>query len=64
MELPDFLTTQVREGKVVLVLGAGASKGAHDPHGAAPHSSQRLARQTCRPLPRKQVPRFTAQSSE
>ena len=43
MELPDFLTTQVREGKVVLVLGAGASKGAHDPHDAAPHSSQQLA---------------------
>ena len=28
MEIPDFLLTQVREGKVVLFLGLGASMDA------------------------------------
>jgi hypothetical protein len=30
MELPDYLITQIREGKAVLVLGAGASRDARD----------------------------------
>ena len=44
MELPDFLRTQVREGKVVLVLGAGASRGAAQTHGAGPPDGPQLAR--------------------
>ena len=36
MEIPDFLKTQVREGKVVLVFGAGASTGAVSSTGATP----------------------------
>ena len=44
MELPDFLKTQVREGKVVLVLGAGASRDADQTHGAQPPDGTQLAR--------------------
>ena len=44
MELPNFLKTQVREGKVVLVLGAGASQGAVQTHGAKPPNGAQLAR--------------------
>ena len=44
MELPDFLKTQVREGKVVLVFGAGASRDANSKAGGpVPHSSTELA---------------------
>ena len=44
VELPNFLKTQVREGKVVLVLGAGASQGAAQTHGAKPPNGAQLAR--------------------
>ncbi len=44
MEVPDFLETQIREGKVVLVLGAGASRGAIDSGGKAPPDGKQLAR--------------------
>ena len=43
MNLPDFLVTQVREGKVVLVLGAGASFGARRADGSGPPDSAQLA---------------------
>jgi len=44
VELPDFLKTQIREGKVVLVLGAGASRGAVGTNGATPPDGAHLAR--------------------
>ena len=44
MELPNFLQTQVREGRVVLVLGAGSSQDAAQTHGAKPPNSAELAR--------------------
>ena len=43
MELPEFLKTQVREGKVVLVFGAGASQGAtRRDRRPVPHSGAEL----------------------
>jgi hypothetical protein len=33
MEIPSYLETQIREGKVVLFLGAGASREAQDGEG-------------------------------
>ena len=44
MELTSFLKTQIREGKVVLVLGAGASHGATQTDGAKPPDGPQLAR--------------------
>jgi cold shock CspA family protein/tetratricopeptide (TPR) repeat protein len=44
VDVPDFLKTQVREGKVVLVFGAGASRGAVGPDGAEPPDGNKLAR--------------------
>ena len=44
MELPDFLKTQIREGKVVLVFGAGASRDTTQTHGAKPLDGTQLAR--------------------
>lgn len=44
MEVPDFLKTQIREGKVVLVLGAGASRGARDAKGDEAPDGKQLAR--------------------
>ena len=43
MDLPDFLVTQVREGKVALVFGAGASFGARRADGSGPPDSAHLA---------------------
>ncbi|MGO9273647.1 MAG: SIR2 family NAD-dependent protein deacylase [Terriglobia bacterium] len=42
MEIPDFLQTQIREGKVVLFLGAGASMTARNSESKAPPSSTQL----------------------
>ena len=36
MDLPDVLTSEVRSGRVVLFLGAGASIGAKLPNGSSP----------------------------
>ena len=36
MELPDVLVSDVQAGRVVLVLGAGASIGAQTPNGEPP----------------------------
>jgi hypothetical protein len=36
MEIPAALIEQIREGKVMLCLGAGASKGATSPDGSEP----------------------------
>ena len=33
MEIPSYLETQIREGKAVLFLGAGASRDARDGNG-------------------------------
>ena len=44
MEVPNFLQTQVREGRVVLVLGAGASQDARQTDGSKPPNSAELAR--------------------
>ena len=44
MKLPNFLKTQIREGKVVLVLGAGASQGATQTDGAEPPDGPQLGR--------------------
>jgi tetratricopeptide (TPR) repeat protein len=43
LQIPDALVTNVREGKAVLVLGAGASIGAVGPAGAKPPSGRELA---------------------
>lgn len=43
MEIPEFLITQVREGKVVLFLGSGASMDATDTKGKNPPSATALA---------------------
>lgn len=43
MDIPDYLLSQVAEGKVVLVLGAGASLEARDSKDREPPSSQQLA---------------------
>jgi hypothetical protein len=42
MEIPEFLVTQVREGKVVLFLGSGASMDASDGEGKKPPSASAL----------------------
>jgi cold shock CspA family protein len=42
MNLPDFLVDQVREGKVVLFLGAGASRGTVGPSGKKCPTTQEL----------------------
>ena len=44
MEIPDFLQTQIREGKVVLFLGAGASMTARNSEGEAPPNSTQLGK--------------------
>jgi cold shock CspA family protein/tetratricopeptide (TPR) repeat protein len=44
VDVPDFLKTQVREGKVVVVLGAGASRGAVAPDNNEPPDGKGLAR--------------------
>lgn len=44
MDIPDFLKTQVREGKVVLVFGAGASRGATGAGGSQPPDAKALAK--------------------
>ena len=44
MHLPDYLKTQVREGNVVLVLGAGASRDTAQRDGAVACDSTQLAR--------------------
>jgi cold shock CspA family protein/tetratricopeptide (TPR) repeat protein len=43
VDIPDFLKTQVREGKVVLVFGAGASRGAVGSDGTQPPDATALA---------------------
>lgn len=43
MQIPDYLVDQVRQGRVVLVLGAGASKGAKNATGDEPPSGVELA---------------------
>src|SRR5689334_15120599 len=43
MEIPEFLITQVREGKIVLFLGSGASMDATDTKGKKPPSATSLA---------------------
>ena len=42
LQIPDALVTNIREGKAVLVLGAGASFGAQGPGGAIPPSGRDL----------------------
>ena len=42
MKIPNFLETQIREGKVVLFLGAGASLDAKDSHGNKPPDWKKL----------------------
>ena len=42
-ELPDELIRNLREGRVVLFLGAGASMGANHPEGENPPTSKELA---------------------
>ena len=44
MELPEALVSQVREGKVVLLLGAGASLECTNDEGNSPPTSTELAR--------------------
>lgn len=43
MPIPDFLETQIREGKVVLLLGAGASLAAKDAAGNGPPTGSQLS---------------------
>jgi len=43
MEIPDFLLDQVREGKVVVLLGAGASMGATNSRGDQPPTGKQLS---------------------
>lgn len=43
MEIPAYLAEQVRQGKAVLFLGAGASLGAKDPDGNSPPNGAKLA---------------------
>lgn len=43
MEIPSFLETQIREGKVVLLLGAGASRNAKNSKGQTPPTGPELA---------------------
>lgn len=43
MEIPHSLVDQVREGNVVLFLGAGATRGATDPQGRQPPDAQQLS---------------------
>jgi SIR2-like domain len=43
MMIPHILVERVREGKVVLFLGSGASKGALHPRGMVPPDGQQLA---------------------
>lgn len=42
MEIPAFLETQTREGKVILFLGAGASYGAKNASGQTPPLGKKL----------------------
>lgn len=42
MEIPSFLETQVREGRVVILLGAGASVDARDSKGNSPPNGKKL----------------------
>jgi hypothetical protein len=42
MELPDILVSQVREGKAVVFLGAGASKESMDNRGIRPPDGNQL----------------------
>lgn len=44
VQIPDYLVDQVRQGRVVLVLGAGASKGATNSTGDEPPSGAELAK--------------------
>ena len=43
VDLPASLTSQVRDGRVVLLLGAGASLAARARHGDSPPDGERLA---------------------
>jgi len=43
MEIPDFLEQQLREGRVVLCLGAGTALGAKDGRGNGPPTGRGLA---------------------
>lgn len=43
MKIPGYLLEQVRDGNVVLLLGAGASMGAADSNGNPPPMGQKLA---------------------
>jgi len=42
MEIPSFLESQIKDGKVVLVLGAGASRSAKDKRGKNPPTAKEL----------------------
>lgn len=44
MEIPSILETQVQQGKVVLILGAGASKEARDDKDRTPPNGSQLGR--------------------
>ncbi|HEY4678042.1 MAG TPA: SIR2 family protein [Candidatus Angelobacter sp.] len=44
MQLPDILVNQVREGKTVIFLGAGASKESKDRNGKRPPDGRQLAK--------------------
>jgi hypothetical protein len=43
MDIPDYLEQQVREGRVALCLGSGASLGAKDDRGKGPPAGKGLA---------------------
>lgn len=43
MDIPAYLSDQVRQGKAVLFLGAGASLGAKDSKGNSPPNAAKLA---------------------
>src|SRR5271154_7085642 len=45
MDLPDILVSQVREGKAVIFLGAGASRSAKTADGRSAPSTQQLGMQ-------------------
>lgn len=43
MEIPSYLETQIREGNVILLLGAGTSRDAVAPDGSHPPTGQELS---------------------
>jgi hypothetical protein len=43
MDIPDYLEQQIKDGKVALCLGSGASLGARDDKGKGPPTGKGLA---------------------